>query len=248
MADPIHAYSPEQYARAVEAWARLAELSGADVDLETVYAAVLSDGERDSQYDRIELSFCYSSDYSGSEYDRANARCLANSYPFLGHMDDHGGRAESYVYTTLGELPCPLEFDLEDVNEAISQLERLADDLDYVKDDYPVLDEQYLYDLEAEVEEESWGAYFMSDFRWAVCRELGCYEDDLFFDFQIDDDKLKEMFYEVYYEEYDLSFRLENATSGYFEGWEDIVAPRVADNIVKAWREVYVDPNQLTLV
>ena len=241
MAEPTHVYSPEQYSEVVDLWQRLLSCAGeTSFGEEDLYTLILADGDVDWRYVEKEVRFCYSSDYSGSEYDRANARTLSESFPFLGHLDNHGTWSESYVYLTVGELPSSdTDAGIENLRELVQSVESLSE--------YPILDEQALYDLEAEIEEESWDAWFLSDFRATVADNLGCDEYYLEHDFKVSDDQLKEMFYDVYSEEWDLRFQLENATSGYFEGWEDVAAT-VAENIVRLWRTVTVHPDQLRLV
>jgi hypothetical protein len=241
MAEPIHAYSPEQYSTVVDLWKRLLGCAGeTSYGEEDLYTLILADSDVEWRYAEKEIQFCYSSDYSGSEYDRANARTLAEEFPWLSHVDNYGAWSESFVTLLVGELPSP------DTEAGIQELERLVQTVESLSD-YPILDEQKLYDLEAEIEEESWDAWFLSDFASAVAGNLGCDTYELEFDFKVSDEQLKEMFYDVYSEEWELSFRLENATTGYFEGWED-VAVTVAENIIREWRKAIVDPNQLTLV
>lgn len=242
MPQPVHVYSPDQYTTVVDLWKRL--LDAIDNDRysdEELHTLILTDGEIDWSTADKRVSLCYSSNYSGSEIDRANARTLANEFSyFLMHTDNGGWHSESYVELTIGELPA------QDTEEGISELERFVETVESLSD-YPILNESDLYDLEAEIEEESWDSWFLSDFVSAVAGNLGCDTYELEFDFKVSDEQLREMFYDVYSEEWELTFRLESATSGYFEGWEDI-ATTVAENIVNEWRKVIVDPNQLSLI
>lgn len=242
MPQPVHVYSPDQYATVVDLWQRLLDATGNDqYSDEELYMLILTDGEIDWSTADKRVSLCYSSDYSGSEIDRANARTLAKEFGnFLVHVDNSGCHSESYVELTIGELPA------EDTEEGISELQRFVETVESLSD-YPILDESELWELEQEIEEEAWSSWFASDFASAVADNLGCDVYELEEDFKVSDDQLKVMFYEAYSEECELSFRLENATSGYFEGWEDVAAT-VAENIVHEWRKVLVDPNQLTLI
>lgn len=242
MSEPVHAYSPDQYSTVVDLWQRLLDCAGDESFSEDeLYTLILADGDVPWRSSEKETKLCYSSDYAGSELDRANARTLAEEFSrFLGHLDNHGAWSESYVYLTVGELPS------EDTEEGIEELQRLVQTVESLSD-YPVLDDEKVWELEREIEEESWDAWFLSDFASTVADNLGCDTYELEEDFKVSDEQLKEMFYDVYSEEWELSFRLENATSGYFEGWEDVAAT-VAENIIREWRSVLVDPNQLTLV
>lgn len=243
MPQPVHVYSPDQYATVVDLWQRLLDATGNDqYSDEELYMLILTDGEIDWSTADKRVSLCYSSDYSGSEIDRANARTLAKEFGnFLVHVDNSGAWSESYVELTIGELPA------ENTEEGISELQRFIETVESLSD-YPVLDDTELYELEAEIEEESWNSWFLSDFASAVADNLGCEVYELEEDFKVSDDRLREMFYDVRSKHWDLSFRVENATSGHFEGWEDIIAPEVAELIVAEWRAVLVDPNQPTLI
>lgn len=243
MPQPVHTYSPEQYATVVDLWQRFLDaIDNNGYGDDDLYTLILTDGEIDWRREDKQVSFCYSSNYSGSEIDRANARTLAKEFGnFLVHVDNSGWHSESYVELTVGELPA------QDTEEGISELQRFVETVESLSD-YPILDESELWELEQEIEEEAWSSWFASDFASAVADNLGCDVYELEEDFKVSDDRLREMFYDVRSEHWDLSFRVENATSGYFEGWEDIIAPEVAELIVAEWRAVIVDPNQLTLI
>lgn len=245
-----HAYSPEQYSRAVDLWRRLlgchdvSAYEGSQfsryvdtVDDTHLYALILADGEETDQEEPVTVSLVSYSDYGGTDFDAANVRALAEDHAWVSTSTD-GVHGEGSAWVTLGELP-----DLTDTDNGLDQLEYLVGAIEELAE-CPLLSEETHTAYVQELAEEAWDQYLSRDVRSELETALGLDDTrDTLDTFGFSDDDIRAM----YYEADETFFRAETATSVVNDGHDEAVE-HIADAILSAWRTPWVDPAQLTLV
>ncbi len=114
-------------------------------------------------YEKLELSDYYCpkyfgySDYSGSIYNKSNHQLFIKEFGEIdGVKDVHGGYSSSDIYIRLDVLNSN-----KDIQECLNALE-----------DYPVMDEDHLSEIEEEAKYESWESYTRKDFLRALNKEF----------------------------------------------------------------------------
>jgi hypothetical protein len=119
-----------------------------------------------------EMPYCMYSDYSGSTVERSNTEYMLRNFKReQGIIEVYGG------YGTRGIMLTSSALELEEVQEIIEGL-----------DNYPVISEDDMSQLEIEIEAESWDSWIKYDLTRAL--------DDAGISYQ-DDDTLRDMFYQA---------------------------------------------------
>lgn len=146
-----------------------------DLTEEWVTALVISDGERvefpaDSggyvgAYDPVELSLIGYSDYSGTAYDAANVRALADTPGVTTSTD--GRQGEGSATMVVGEMPGG-----DDTDTALGWLRHVVEIIEALQD-YPLISDDTHDEYLAELADEAWGQWLQSDVRAAVESRLG---------------------------------------------------------------------------
>ena len=133
------------------------------------------------------------SDYSGSTYTKSNHELFIKEFGEIdGVKDVHGGYGSRDIYIRLDVLNSN-----KDIQDCLNVL-----------DDYPVMDEDHLSEVEEEAKEESWNSYTRKDFLRALEKE-----------FNYDFDKLNDAFiYRLFWklEEYTNTYWIFEYTDAYF--------------------------------
>lgn len=114
-------------------------------------------------YQKLEWSDYYCSnhfgysDYSGSTYNKSNHELFIKEFGDIdGVKDVYGGYSSSDIYIRLDVLNSN-----KDIQECLNALE-----------DYPVMDEVHLCEVEEEAKQESWERYTRKDFLRALNKEF----------------------------------------------------------------------------
>jgi|GEM_PF-6905227 len=155
----------EQVAAMTVLWRRLLDSQYVHPDVpvsqitdEWLAGLIITDGIGVGVLGEIELKVCQYSDYSGSTCDRANCITLADDYG-LTHYEG-GVWGHGYITMHLGELPAGA-WD-ETITDRVGALTMIID-LIAGLDEYPIIDESALFELEALLTEEAWDAWLESD-------------------------------------------------------------------------------------
>ena len=166
-------------------------------------------------YEKLEFSDYYCpnylgySDYSGSTYSKSNHELFLKEFGEVdGVKNVHGGYGSNDVYIRLDVLNSN-----QDIQDCLNAL-----------DDYPVMDEEHLSEVEEEAKEEAWNSYTRKDFLRALQKE-----------FNYDLDKVSDAFI------HRLFWKLEEHTNTYwiFE-YTDAYFP-LDDLFEKLTREEFLD-------
>lgn len=248
------AYSPEQYARAVELWERLVDCEGVNlsedrgytahipsVEDESLYSLILSDGEETDEQYSVKVSLISYSDYGGTCADAANVRALEERYGWVNTSTD-GVHGAGEAWVRLGELPPDED---GDIDWQLGQLEDLVKDIEALAA-YTLIDEEKHSEYVQELAEEAWDQYLGNDVLSDLADELSNGDTWDLNSFGYSDDEIREMYYELTWE-HGTGPECEGATSVRFPYHGEVIAD-IADRMVKAWRTPVYDPNQLSLV
>lgn len=125
-------------------------------------------GDKVLPTDLVELPLCGGSDYSGSLVEKSNHRVMLERYGDLpGVWDVYGGHGTFAVVVALRQKDKDL---WEDVRSMV--------------DDYPLLDEEELSELEREDQDSQWESWVRSDFAREVSKQyrvdiLACEDSDV---------------------------------------------------------------------
>ena len=116
-----------------------------------------------SNYEKLEFSDYYCpkyfgySDYSGSTYSKSNHELFIKDFGDIdGVKNVYGGYGSSDIYIRIDVLNSNKE-----IQECLNALE-----------DYPVIDEDHLCEVEEEAKSESWNSYTRKDFLRALNKEF----------------------------------------------------------------------------
>lgn len=114
-------------------------------------------------YEKLEFSDYYCpkyfgySDYSGSTYTKSNHELFIKEFGEIdGVKNVHGGYGSRDVYIRLDVLNSN-----QDIQDCLNAL-----------DDYPVMDEEHLSEVEEEAKQEAWNSYTRKDFLRALQKEF----------------------------------------------------------------------------
>lgn len=114
-------------------------------------------------YSKLEFSDYYHpeylgySDYSGSTYTKSNHQLFIEQFGEIeGVQNVHGGYGSHDIYIRLDVLN-----NNEEIQECLNSL-----------DDYPVMDEDHLFEIEEEAKNESWNSYIRKDFLRGLEKEF----------------------------------------------------------------------------
>ena len=166
-------------------------------------------------YEKLKFSDYYCpkyfgySDYSGSTYNKSNHQLFLKEFGEVdGVKNVYGGYSSSDIYIRLDVLNSN-----QDIQDCLNTL-----------DDYPVMDEEHLSEVEEEAKEEAWNSYTRKDFLRALQKE-----------FNYDLDKVSDAFV------HRLFWKLEEHTNTYwiFE-YTDAYFP-LDDLFEKLTREEFLD-------
>lgn len=241
-----HAYSPEQYGRAVDLWERLIdcyhvalykEIGRASMYLEKledgqIYELIMSDGEETRNHYPVTVNLVSYSDYGGSIFDNANVRALDNFSGVNTTSDGTHGAGSAWIQ--LGELPN----ECGEIDAGLLQLQKLVEVIESLSGDVASISESAYDEVMQELEESAWDAWAESD----VKSSLGVLADGNVDDFGFSDDEIRELYYG--YE--NNNWYADTATSVTNERHEDAVE-HVCDVILSEWRKPWIDPNQTQL-
>lgn len=158
------------------------------------------------------------SDYSGSTVEKANAKCIEDAYEEHEWVHPVYGGYNTYAVAigVTGLLAC----DDDTFDEFCETLEGL--------DDYPVIDEEALYKLEAEGADEGWESWCKGDFTRALEKEN---EDTAEFEWP-DDSALRE-FFEAQREKANVYWYCEGSGDSMYVDVDAVVKETTFDDIVK---------------
>jgi len=159
----------------------------------------------DTKGDLIEIPYSVYSDYSGCVVERANCDYVLANYDKLLSI------AIWEVYGGYGTRGIVRLVDFHSDDENIQYLwDSLLDEINGL-DNYPAFDDEYISQLELEMESEEWDSYIKSDLSHQLIKS-GIYDDDSI----PDDDTLRSMMYSVM-EKCNIYWEAESAVSGYID-------------------------------
>ena len=158
-------------------------------------------------------------DYGGSDIERSNCRSLLRDYP------------ESFVHATGGygseALYLPAD---EEVEPA------LADTLIYLRDCYPLYDEEDHSALTEDLVQEAWDAYAAREFRLALCEALAPGVDHYDVETTMLDSITDDGLYQMLWDAYSLTGEYPYAESAVDVALHlERVADVAADELVREW-------------
>ena len=129
-------------------------------DITSFYYGDISDN---NQGELIELPYISHSDYSGTTVERSNYEYLIKEYSdLLGIIlwESYGGYSTRAIFC----LYSIWEIEFQDDEYLGDRIERLKEDIKSI-DDYPLLDEELMSEIEMNIEIESWDDWVCSDLK-----------------------------------------------------------------------------------
>lgn len=173
-----------------------------------------------SNFEKLEFSDYYCakhfgySDYSGSIHNKSNHELFIKEFGDSdGVKNVHGGYGYSDIFIRLDVLNSN-----EEIQECLNALE-----------DYPVIDESHLSEIEEEAKQESWENYTRKDFLRALKKE-----------FNYDFDKLNDAFiYRLFWklEEYTNTYWIFEYTDAYFP-LDDLFEKLTREEFLNVFKDV----------
>ncbi len=247
MATPVklaHAYSPDQYVRAVDLWERLIgcyhvslykEVGRSAMYVEKLeegqlYELIVSDGEETENHYSVRVSILGYSEHSRSSiYDAANVRTLLEFEGVEGTADLNDGEA----WVQLGELP----WEGGAVDDALRLLEKIVDAVEALHGDCAVLDDSALDDHREALIERQWSADWgtLKDIR-NVLEDVSDKNGD---DFEFSDEEIRDLYFGFQGNEW-----VDDSATSIVNGREDDAIEYVLREIVRAWQRPKYDPDQ----
>lgn len=140
-------------------------------ELKAVVAELVAEGRlrEDQGCERWEITDAVWGDYCGSVWTRSNARVLAQSYAALGveerYLGVFGAEAAVLPFSFANNLDWQADEDYFEL------MDLFARDLRGLED-YPILDESDMSDVEQDIIGEAWGSYLAADTTRQIMRNV----------------------------------------------------------------------------
>jgi len=182
------------------------------------------------------VPYASGSDYSGSTVEKANAKCIEDAYEEHEWVHPVYGGYDTFAVAigVTGLLGC----DDDTFDEFCETLEGL--------EDYPVIDEEALCELEMESADEAWESWCRGDFTCTLEKE---YEDQA--EFEWPDDFDLRAFFEEKREEANVYWYCEGSGPSMYVDLDAVVKGITFDDIIKwavQYEVSYCDPGTETEV
>jgi len=206
------------YARRVDGSASYGDFKDTDwPESAEAYLGTLSDDITETGDLYFYVPYATGSDYSGSTVEASNAKCIKDEFGENDWVHPVYGGYNTYAVAIglTGLLTCDDDDTFNELCEVIEGLE-----------DYPVIDEEALWELESENSDEAWNTWCRDDFVRAL-------ESEFEVKFEWPDDSEFRVFFEDQREKADVYWYCEGSGSGMYVDLDAVAKETSFDDIVK---------------